>query len=169
MQENSFNPLDLIKKCRSCKEVLISEHNIRPSALKKKDYICRECRNKKTRENYKNNKEINREKNRKRQDSWRKRNPDKALAADLKRFNIDVETYRKILKYQNNVCAICGEGPKKWSRLSVDHKGTKIRGLLCDTCNRALGLLGDTLTSFKKIYKLLETCAGLKVEDNTKD
>jgi len=73
----------------------------------------------------------------------------------LKKFGLDEEQYNKILLQQNNCCAICktdiGHYSKsnKKCRLAVDHdhKTGKVRGLLCNSCNRALGLLKDSITN----------------------
>jgi len=52
--------------------------------------------------------------------------------------------YKAMLEAQGGVCAICSEKPKS-GRLAVDHiHGTdKVRGLLCNLCNPALGLFKD--------------------------
>jgi hypothetical protein len=66
---------------------------------------------------------------------WRQHN--------LKRsFGLTIEEYDAMHDAQGGVCAICGR-PQKNKRLAVDHNHTtgKIRGLLCTTCNRALGYL----------------------------
>ena len=49
-----------------------------------------------------------------------------------------------MLERQGGACAICKEKPKS-GRLAVDHvHGTdKVRGLLCNLCNPALGLFKD--------------------------
>jgi hypothetical protein len=69
------------------------------------------------------------------------------LTSALKQHGIDVETYQAMLLDQNGGCAICGNGPGsgRKKRLCVDHNHTtnKLRGLLCDRCNKALGLFGD--------------------------
>jgi len=69
-------------------------------------------------------------------------------------FDVTEEDYAFMLAVQNGVCAIClrpervkrakGTTPKM---LSVDHiHGTpKVRGLLCHSCNIALGLFEDDL------------------------
>jgi hypothetical protein len=47
--------------------------------------------------------------------------------------------YKKLLKEQNNLCAICGAPPKKRAlALDHDHKTMEIRGLLCYQCNYGL-------------------------------
>jgi len=62
--------------------------------------------------------------------------------------NISIGEYDEMLKYQNGVCAICGERETrkikgKIQSLSIDHNHItgQIRGLLCATCNLALGNL----------------------------
>ena len=69
------------------------------------------------------------------------------LAAHLKIHNMTVEQYEQLLIEQNGGCAICGGQPTNGkNRLSVDHnhKTNKNRGLLCDCCNRAIGLMKDS-------------------------
>lgn len=54
------------------------------------------------------------------------------------------DDYRRMFEAQGGVCAICREKPKT-GRLAVDHiHGTdRVRGLLCNLCNPALGLFKD--------------------------
>ncbi len=99
--------------------------------------------------------------------AWRKANPEaiKAIRAktDLLRkdsrrdkqlflaYGISLKDYNEMLLKQNNLCAICfrpetflGKGGKI-RPLCVDHCHTtgKVRGLLCNSCNVALGNLDD--------------------------
>ena len=76
----------------------------------------------------------------------------------LEVFNMPESAYEVMLRTQNGVCAICG-GPETMIRhgkvvpLSVDHDrsccsgphscGACVRGLLCNNCNRSIGLLRD--------------------------
>jgi len=60
---------------------------------------------------------------------------------NLKRdFGITIEEYDAMLTKQGGVCAICKRPPNK-NRLAVDHDHTtgEVRGLLCPSCNRAVG------------------------------
>lgn len=86
--------------------------------------------------------------------SWAGRNPEQAAKHNKdsrwrrleKKFGITREQYERMLAAQSGVCAICLGGPRgRKQYLSVDHnhKTGEVRGLLCDTCNRALGLIGD--------------------------
>jgi hypothetical protein len=73
-------------------------------------------------------------------------------------FGMSLEEYDLILISQNNVCAICEKKESaKWKdgrilNLSVDHchKTGKIRGLLCQKCNRGIGYLDDDITIVNK-------------------
>lgn len=85
---------------------------------------------------------------------WFRDNPERTAASKL-RFNLKVlygltvEEYEALLEAQGGACAICRKPPRgthaRDKRLVVDHCHTSglNRGLLCNTCNRAIGLLGD--------------------------
>lgn len=46
-----------------------------------------------------------------------------------------------------------------------DHKTDKVRGLLCDACNRGIGFLREDLKTFKKAIKYLEeNCANTTLQ-----
>lgn len=83
---------------------------------------------------------------------WHRRNPERAKASGRNRhiksvYGITTEDYNLILSKQNNVCAICSkeETAKGKFKLAIDHchETNSIRGLLCNKCNRALGLFGE--------------------------
>ncbi len=66
------------------------------------------------------------------------------------RYGIEAQDYKDLLKKQNGCCAICktknpSHKRKKSNYFCVDHchKTGKVRGLLCATCNTALGLFQD--------------------------
>lgn len=75
----------------------------------------------------------------------------------LKRtYGIDTKKYEQMLEISNGGCYICGKTKdQNGQHLSVDHDhsccnknrgccGKCVRGILCDTCNRAVGLLQDS-------------------------
>jgi hypothetical protein len=77
---------------------------------------------------------------------YRQEYPEKVRASRLMcLYGISVEQYSEMLAKQNGVCAICGSVPGG-RRLCIDHNHEtgEIRGLLCDKCNRALGMLTTT-------------------------
>lgn len=82
----------------------------------------------------------------------------------LKRFRRSIESYgltldNYIFMYnrQNGKCAICNESCKLRRRLSVDHchSTTKVRGLLCDNCNKLIGYARDNRQILEKALKYL--------------
>lgn len=75
----------------------------------------------------------------------------------LTNYGITVEEYDARSAAQGDVCACCGK-PEERYRLSVDHchETGRIRGLLCNTCNRGIGLLGDNVEALRKAVDYLE-------------
>ena len=70
-----------------------------------------------------------------------------------KTYGISLGDYTKKWIEQNGKCIICNIGSfpidKMFDRVLVldhDHKTNQVRGLLCNSCNRALGLLKDNPT-----------------------
>ena len=76
-------------------------------------------------------------------------------------YGITGEDYDKLLEVQNERCAICdthySEVTGRFKRLCVDHchDTGKIRGLLCNNCNRSLGLLKDNAETLLEAYRYL--------------
>jgi hypothetical protein len=70
-----------------------------------------------------------------------------------------LETYQEIFEAQGGVCAICASPENgRYVHLSVDHNHDtgKIRGLLCNNCNRGIGLLKDDPKILEQAKKYLE-------------
>lgn len=63
----------------------------------------------------------------------------------IRTYGITIDEYNSILEKQGGVCKICG-GVDKHKSLAVDHNHTsgEVRGLLCERCNRGIGLLQDS-------------------------
>lgn len=57
------------------------------------------------------------------------------------RYGIDEADFDRIVEAQGGLCAVCRRCPAK--HVDHDHETCKIRGILCFTCNRALGYWGD--------------------------
>ena len=72
-------------------------------------------------------------------------------------FGLSFEEYQHLLASQNGGCAICGE-QLNGKALDVDHDHVtgKVRGLLCNKHNQALGLFNDdpTLLEMARQYLL---------------
>lgn len=62
----------------------------------------------------------------------------------LRKYNIDIDEYARLLKAQDYRCAICRISFED-SMLVVDHchETGDVRGLLCNPCNRGLGFFRD--------------------------
>jgi len=79
-------------------------------------------------------------------------------------YGINKKQYNTLLQKQNGVCAICGKVHNHLSktgkprRLFVDHdhNTNEIRGLLCHSCNVALGLFKDSTESLAKAILYLQ-------------
>lgn len=73
-------------------------------------------------------------------------------------YGLTVEDYQKLLVKQNNCCAICKTTDWGKPSPSIDHCHTtgKVRGLLCNNCNRAIGLLKDNKEVLKNAIKYLK-------------
>lgn len=78
----------------------------------------------------------------------------------LKKFGLTIEQYDDINERQKGLCAICQkpETTKGKLRLAVDHdhKTGIVRGLLCNTCNTALGKFYDDVDLLKSAIFYLE-------------
>ncbi len=86
---------------------------------------------------------------------WREENPGKEEESRLKKkYGITRDDFDKMVDAQVGLCAVCLRKPL---RLHVDHchETGRIRGLLCGSCNRAIGLLGDCPESLRRAIDYL--------------
>lgn len=62
-------------------------------------------------------------------------------------------------RFNPEACAICGKPPSSSRALSLDHCHNTgvIRGLLCDPCNRGLGLFQDSVSRMKNAIDYLQS------------
>jgi len=149
------------KECKKCHQILGLDNFIKHKGMK--DGLrnaCRSCEASYRHEYYKLNKNKICAYSRK----WHKENPRAVKSSKLKQaYGMTVEEYDKMVLDQDNRCKICGSentNNKTQTRLCVDHCHTtgKIRGLLCDNCNKSLGLMRDDPEVLKKALDyLLET------------
>ena len=69
-------------------------------------------------------------------------------------YNITLEELNEMAYMQDNKCLIC----EQEKPLVIDHSHTtgKVRGLLCNNCNRGIGMLGDSKRNLKNALKYLK-------------
>ena len=122
--------------------IAFSKNSTKPDGLQDE---CKECRNAYN-------------------SQWRKDNPRKKREHQLRyKYGISTEQYNAMFIKQRGVCAICGHpepskdsGKPSW--LIVDHLGRtsgKVRGLLCSSCNKGLGMFKDNIKSLKGAIEYL--------------
>lgn len=90
---------------------------------------------------------------------------------NLKRmYGIDQAEYNRMFEEQDGKCAICSTATPtgKWKVFAVDHchETGLIRGLLCNECNRGIGLLGDNPDRLLKAVDYLKTARERKGLDH---
>ena len=117
---------------------------------------CKVCQKKYSSKYYQKNKRKFIESSKRYYQKNKKRHINNRLQRD---YNITLDGYNKMLAEQDGRCWICGSHEDKFKiRLAVDHchNTKKIRGLLCDNCNKGLGMLKDDPKLLKKAIKYLE-------------
>lgn len=122
----------IMKKCSMCRKAkVLAEFSQAHTRAGGYHGYCKSC---------------NKERNRR----WRQANPERSSRTSFKsalKFNygLTLEQYTELLQSQAGVCAICRTPNRDGKRLAVDHNHEtgKIRGLLCQGCNFAIGHLKE--------------------------
>ena len=134
-------------KCRQRKPVTEFDKWPRPNGTRTRRYLCKECRRSYNRNRWKNRVQ---------------KNPRCHLNKHLRRvFGISLEEYERMEQAQQGLCAICKCKCPHRKRLCVDHdhKTKKVRGLLCDPCNRGIEALKDSPEVLRAAAAYLEKFA----------
>jgi hypothetical protein len=136
----------MTKQCPKCLEILPASSFNKSNRRDGLQTYCRSCHNKIQREKY----ALDPSQKIKRQVRERKRKSKNPLAkknSELQRlYGISIDQYVELFSLQGEVCKICKQNCKTKKSLSVDHDhlSGKIRGLLCNRCNRAIGMFEDS-------------------------
>ena len=135
------------RKCRSCGETknLLADFYLSrkdPTLLSSYSYECKICTKERVTRNH-------------------KKDPSKKRNQALKRmYSITQEDYDKLLIEQNNCCSICGTdkpgGRHNYFNVDHCHDTGKVRGLLCKSCNIALGEFKDNVDTLQKAVLYLQ-------------
>ena len=81
----------------------------------------------------------------------------------FRKYKISIDEWDKILEKQNMVCKICKGDALRFFVVDHDHScckgsstcGKCIRGILCENCNRALGLVKDSVEILEEMVRYL--------------
>lgn len=137
----------MTKFCKSCRIIKpLSEYH---HSIKNKEYgksypdsFCKSCKSVKTKK-------------------WCQDNKQKFIRYNIKsklknRYGMTMDEYDAMVTAQNNLCAICNQ-PQARRNLAVDHchQTNRVRGLLCDKCNLALGMINENLDIVEGIKRYL--------------
>jgi hypothetical protein len=71
-----------------------------------------------------------------------------------RKFNLTDEQYAELMEHEN--CEVCGRDLSDKKCIDHCHTTEKIRGVLCNNCNTALGLVGDSVQTLSKLIRYLE-------------
>ena len=139
------------KRCKQAKKIAeFKKDNRRPSGYRS---ICKACcrgmdRASERRYRVKNKAAL---KIKSREKQWR------AVGIDA---SWNHKKYAELLQAQHGKCAVCGlpEFENIFNTLAVDHDHTtgKVRGLLCNPCNQALGDAKDSVAILAALIQYLE-------------
>ena len=80
-----------------------------------------------------------------------------------RKYSLSKEEYLNILTSQRGVCAICEQTCSR--ALAVDHCHTtgKVRGLLCNNCNRGIGHLKENVSFLERAVQYLKENNGCNI------
>jgi hypothetical protein len=148
----------MIKKwCPSCNKTLFVDLFNKSNRRDGFQTYCRKCHSQMQKEKYQKD-PMAKVKRQIRAGRRKDRDPLVQRKSELKRlYGITLEDYVNLFSIQNGVCAICLEICKTKKSLSVDHDHVtgKIRGLLCNRCNRAIGMLQDNTDILDRAKKYI--------------
>lgn len=88
---------------------------------------------------------------------WQRLNPKKVKLKKWRQagiINFNWSDFDRLCINQLGMCAMCGNRPLEV--VDHDHDTGLVRGLLCDNCNKGLGLIGDDLESAMKAVNYLK-------------
>lgn len=134
-----------MKQCRFCLEFKeLDDFHRHPSTKDRHQSVCKECRlfNKNTKAK---NKQLR------------------------KRYGITLDQYNEMFNNQNGCCAICGKHQLNFKvSLCVDHCHLTglVRGLLCSSCNRAIGYFQESLSNIENAVLYLKYAKSLQHTDD---
>ncbi len=156
------------RECRACKsERAKLWHKAKYERLAATPGALEEFRKRKKDQNYKSRDKHFEDYTKQQKASQEKRKRSgKIYESQIKRlYGVTQEEYQVLFNAQNGLCEICNEPETRKSRtpgficrLAIDHchNSGKIRGLLCHSCNTAIGKFKDNTEILRKAIEYLE-------------
>lgn len=77
----------------------------------------------------------------------------------LNTYGITIDDYNSMFTLQDGRCAGCNKHQSeigKTLHVDHDHETKVVRGLLCNKCNMAIGLIKENVSTLKEMIKYLE-------------
>lgn len=76
----------------------------------------------------------------------------------LTRYGMTLEDFARLEHAQDRKCAGCLKPLEHGKKLHVDHDHVtaRVRGLLCNSCNHALGMVDDSVATLARLISYLE-------------
>ena len=76
----------------------------------------------------------------------------------VRKYGITVDEYERLFEEQGSKCAICGKESERISfAVDHDHKSGRVRGILCENCNRGIGMFKDDTKLLRNAIIYLRT------------
>jgi hypothetical protein len=66
-----------------------------------------------------------------------------------RKYGLSIDDFEFLVHAQGGRCAICGKRDGTELHVDHDHKTGRVRGLLCGSCNRAMGLFHEDPNRFR--------------------
>lgn len=146
------------KLCPKCEMELSTDKFNKANRRDGYQSYCRSCHNKMQRDRYHSD-PVAKIKHQMRYRKRKSKNPLAQREAELKKlYGITLQDYIEMYNDQDGVCYICKEECKTKKSLSVDHnhKTGRVRGLLCNRCNRAIGMFMDSPSLLRRAADYLD-------------
>jgi hypothetical protein len=113
---------------------------------------------------------------RKKEKEYRKKYPERFASIRrrtlLRTYDLTEFEYQELLKVQNYRCAICSTnspgGRTKRFVIDHDHLTGRVRGLLCDCCNRGIGFFEDNPELLQLAGKYLTQGSSISGQEDSK-
>lgn len=127
-------------------------------------YLCRKCSALREKAYYDRDKD-NPEAMRKRKEKYwanREMNMHVTRESQWKRmYNIDSSKFTELMESQEDSCLICLKllnysSKARTPHIDHNHKTGQVRGMLCGSCNLAIGFMRDNVTIAKSVTRFLE-------------